>query len=197
MKKKYLIILIISIILFVGLTIFVKTNNNVNFEYNIFKFINHNNFIYHFMRVITELGEWYTYVVIFIFLFIFKRKYSYVLLSNILTITLLNNAFKLAFMRIRPEWKLYNPTGYSYPSGHAMSSLAFYGLIIYLIIKYYKKRGKKIIIGLLSLLILIIGISRIYLGVHYFTDVVGAYIFDIGYLIVLITLIDNKKLIKE
>ena len=197
MKKKYLISLIISIILFIALTIFVKVNNNVTFEYNIFKFINHNNFIYSFMRAITELGEWYTYVILVILIFIFKRKYSYVITANILTVTLFNNAFKLALMRDRPSWRLYNPLGYSYPSGHAMSSLAFYGLIIYLIIKFYKGKGKRIIIGLLSLLILVIGISRIYLGVHYFTDVIGSYLFDIGYLIIFISLIENKKLIKE
>lgn len=197
MKKKYLITLIISIILFIALTVFVKVNNNVNFEYNIFKFINGNNSLYSFFRVITELGEWYSYVVITILIFIFKRKYSYVLTASILASTLLNNALKLALMRDRPIWKLYSPIGYSYPSGHAMSSLAFYGLIIYLIIKYYKGKGKKIIIGLISLLIFIIGISRIYLGVHYFTDVIGAYLFDVGYLIIFITLIENKQLIKE
>ena len=197
MKKKYLISLIISFILFIALTIFIIVNNNLTFEYNIFKFINGNNSLYTFFRIITELGEWYSYVVIVILIFIFKRKYSYVLTASILASTLLNNALKLLFMRERPTWKLYSPHGYSYPSGHAMSSLAFYGLIIYLIIKYYKGKGKKIIIGLISLLIFIIGISRIYLGVHYFTDVIGAYLFDIGYLIIFITLIENKQLIKE
>ena len=77
MKKKYLISLIISIILFIALTVFVKLNNNVTFEYNIFKFINHNNYIYYFMRVITEFGEWYVYLVISALAFIFFRKYSY------------------------------------------------------------------------------------------------------------------------
>ena len=119
------------------------------------------------------------------------------MIANTLTSTLLNNALKLSLLRERPTWKLYNPVGYSYPSGHSMTSFAFYGLIIYLIIKYYKGKGRKIIVGLLSLLILVIGISRIYLGVHYFTDVIGAYLFDIGYLIIFITLIENKKLIKE
>ena len=74
MKKKYLITLIISIILFIALTVFVKVNNNVNFEYNIFIFINGNNSLYSFFRIITELGEWYSYVVIVILIFIFKRK---------------------------------------------------------------------------------------------------------------------------
>ena len=196
MKKKYLISLIISIILFIGLTIFIKLNNYA-FEYTIFKFINGNNSLYNFFRVITELGEWYTYFVIIVIAFIFLRKYSYVLIANILTVTLLNNALKLLILRERPEWRLYTPHGYSYPSGHAVSSLAFYGLIIYLIIKYYKGKGKKVIITLLSILIIIIGLSRIYLGVHYLTDVIGSYLFDIGYLIILITLIKNKKLIKE
>ena len=72
MKKKYLISLIISIILFIALTIFVIVNNNLTFEYNIFKFINGNNSLYSFFRVITELGEWYTYLVIVILIFIFN-----------------------------------------------------------------------------------------------------------------------------
>ena len=113
MKKKYLITLIISIILFIALTVFVKVNNNVNFEYNIFIFINGNNSLYSFFRIITELGEWYSYVVIVILIFIFKRKYSYVLTASILASTLLNNALKLALMRDRPIWKLYTPAGVS------------------------------------------------------------------------------------
>ena len=197
MKKKYLISLIIGIILFTLLTIIVVNNKELAIDYNFFKFINRNNSLYSFMRIITNYGEWYTYIVIALLVLIFKRKYSYVLIANILANTLFNNALKLLFQRERPIWKLYNPTGYSYPSGHSMTSLAFYGLIIYLLIKYYKGKAKYPFIVILSLLIIIVGISRIYLGVHYLTDVLGAYCFDLIYLSIFITLIENKKVIKE
>jgi len=188
MKKKYLISLIISIILFIALTIFIKVNNNLTFEYHIFKFINGNNSLYHLFRIITELGEWYTYILLIIIVFIFKRKYSYILIGSILSSILLNNLIKIIILRDRPLWRLYNPSGYSYPSGHTMNCFIFYGMIIYLIINYYHGKYKKLIISLLTILILLIGLSRIYLGVHYFTDVVGSYLFSIGWLIVLIIL---------
>ena len=197
MKKKYLISLIIGIILFTMLTIIVATNKELAIDYSFFKLVNRSNSLYSFMRIITEYGEWYTYVFIVLLIFIFKRKYSYVLIANIMANTLFNNAIKMLIQRDRPIWKTYTLTDYSYPSGHAMSSLAFYGLIIYLIIKYYKGKTKYPIIIILSLLILIVGFSRIYLGVHYLTDVLGAYFFDLIYLSIFITLIENKKVIKE
>ncbi len=197
MKKKYLISLIIGIILFTTLTIIVVTNKELAIDYSFFKLVNRSNSLYSFMRIITEYGEWYTYVIIVLLIFIFKRKYSYVLIANIMANTLFNNAIKMLIQRDRPIWKTYTLTDYSYPSGHAMSSLAFYGLIIYLIIKYYKGKTKYPIIIILSLLILIVGFSRIYLGVHYLTDVLGAYFFDLIYLSIFITLIENKKVIKE
>ena len=197
MKKKYLISLIIGIILFTTLTIIVATNKELAIDYSFFKFVNRSNSLNSFMRIITDYGEWYTYVFIVLLIFIFKRKYSYVLIACILSNTLFNNAIKMLIQRDRPVWKSYVLTDYSYPSGHAMSSLAFYGLIIYLIIKYYKGKTKYPIIIILSLLILIVGFSRIYLGVHYLTDVLGAYFFDLIYLSIFITLIENKKVIKE
>lgn len=197
MKKKYLISLIIGIILFMVLTIIVVTNKELAIDYSFFKFINRTNSLYSIMRVLTNFGEWYTYIFIALLIFIFKRKYSYILIACILSNTLFNNALKLLFQRERPIWKSYNPTGYSYPSGHAMSSLAFYGLIIYLLIKYYKGKAKYPIIVILSLLIIVVGLSRIYLGVHYLTDVLGAYFFDLIFLSVFITLSENNKVIKE
>ena len=95
MKKKYLISLIIGIILFTLLTIIVVNNKELAIDYNFFKFINRNNSLYSFMRMITNYGEWYTYIVIALLVLIFKRKYSYVLIANILANTLFNNALKI------------------------------------------------------------------------------------------------------
>ena len=77
-----------------------------------------------------------------------------------------------------------------------MVSMAFYGYLIYLIYKYVKNKYIKFVsIILLSILICLIGISRIYLGVHYTSDVLGGFLISISYLVIYTSAI-NKFLLK-
>ncbi|MDS1030459.1 phosphatase PAP2 family protein [Bacillota bacterium LX-D] len=85
---------------------------------------------------------------------------------------LLNKCLKDYFQRPRPLWPLAEAIGYSYPSGHAMVSISFYGFLIYLgLTKIIKPKLRLFVVAFLAILILLIGISRIYLGVHYPSDV--------------------------
>ncbi|HNX27947.1 MAG TPA: phosphatase PAP2 family protein [Syntrophomonadaceae bacterium] len=95
------------------------------------------------------------------------------------------NLFKAFFMRERPIGEhLAYAEGYSFPSGHATLSMAFYGFIIYLLLAESKKsRKKKNLAGFLVVLIFLIGLSRIYLNVHYATDVLAGYILGIIFLV--------------
>ena len=78
-----------------------------------------------------------------------------------------------------------------------MVSMAFYGYLIYLIYKYIKNKYIKwISIIALSILICFIGISRIYLGVHYTSDVLGGFLVSISYLILFISTV-NKFFIEK
>ena len=111
---------------------------------------------------------------------------------NLILITIFQLILKNIFSRNRPiDINLIDESGYSFPSGHSLTSMAFYGFIIYLIYTSDIK-GKKIFITLFSLLILVTGLSRIYLGVHYFTDVVGGFVFAAAYLIVYTHMIKDK-----
>ena len=105
---------------------------------------------------------------------------------------------KNIFVRVRPiDINLIEETGYSFPSGHSLTAFAFYGFIIYLIYNSnLNKRSKRIFITLFSLVILVVGLSRVYLGVHFFTDVIGAFSFALSYLIIYIYIINSKKLLK-
>ena len=122
-----------------------------------------------------------------------NKKIPIAVFLNLVIVAGLNFLFKNILQRPRPtEFRLINETGFSFPSGHSMVSLAFYGLFIYLIYKYIKnKKLKWGLICVLSVLIILIGISRIYLGVHYTSDVIGGFLLGVSYLIIYIKCINS------
>lgn len=119
-------------------------------------------------------------------LIIKNKKIGILIWLNLGISVLLNQALKFIIQRPRPtEFRIINESGYSFPSGHSMVSAAFYGFLIYLIYKNVKNKYLKwSLITLLSLVILTIGISRIYLGVHYTSDVIAGFLISISYLII-------------
>ena len=149
--------------------------------------------------VITNLGGAIVIctLTIILLLLVKNKKISFCILLNLIITTLLNLFLKNIIQRPRPvEFRLISETGYSFPSGHSMISMAFYGFLIYLIYKYFKNRKLKIIlITFLSILIIAIGISRIYLGVHYTSDVIAGFMISVCYLIIYTSLV--KKYIIE
>lgn len=101
--------------------------------------------------------------------------------------------------RPRPDPALINQNNYldlsfSYPSGHVMFFMGFYGFLLFLTyIKLRKKLPGKLLIVLFTMLIVFIGVSRIYLGMHWFSDVLGSYLLGSIWLLV-ITHLYRKKL---
>ena len=127
-----------------------------------------------------------------------NKKIGISIFVNLAIITILNQLLKRILQRPRPtEYRIIEETGYSFPSGHSMISMAFYGYLIYLIYKYVENKYVKwILISLLSVLICLIGVSRIYLGVHYTSDVLGGFLISISYLVIYISAV-NKFLIEK
>ena len=103
---------------------------------------------------------------------------------------LLDLALKRVFHRTRPTWDvpLLTARGWSFPSGHAMGSLIAYGMLAYLLVRDAKGRRPRmaIIVGAV-LLVLLVGLSRMYLGVHYLSDVLGGYAAGVVWLAACIT----------
>lgn len=151
-------------------------------------------------KFITNFGGAIFIITLMITLFILikDKKIGLSIFLNLVISTTLNQLLKRILQRPRPtEYRIIEETGYSFPSGHSMVSMAFYGYLIYLIYKYVKNKYIKwTLIVLLSILICSIGISRIYLGVHYTSDVLGGFLASISYLVIYISAV-NKFLFVE
>jgi len=129
-----------------------------------------------FFRAITSLGDELFYLLLFSFLLWCVDFYLGIRVGIIFLLSVyVNNGIKEIFQQPRPfdilpEIQKVHASGYGFPSGHAQSSMVVWGSIA-----YWKKQ---ILIRNLSvLLILLIGFSRIYLGVHFPTDILGGWLF--------------------
>ena len=149
-------------------------------------------------KCITNMANafWLIGVSVILIIFINNKKISLLFFINLVLSALTNFILKQIIQRPRPiEHRIIDEKGYSLPSGHSMVSMAFYGFLIYFIHKNVKNKYIKIsLIALLSLLIISIGISRIYLGVHYTSDVIAGFLVAISYLIIFVHIINNVKI---
>jgi len=153
------------------------------------------------MTIISHLGSATMLIMLCVLFFVlFKdRRMPFIISVNLLAVFLLNNLIKLIIARPRPQvLNLVAENGYSFPSGHAMVATGFYGLLIYII---HKKMKNKIIktlsIIMLAVLIFLIGLSRIYLGVHYATDIIGGFVIGTIYLISFLKIVKGMKVWKN
>lgn len=142
-------------------------------------------------KIITQFGGAMilTSIAIILLILIKDRKIGILIWINLIISTLLNQILKHIVQRPRPiEFRIIDESGYSFPSGHSMVSTAFYGFLIYLIYKNVKNKYlRNSLMIILSILIILIGTSRIYLGVHYTSDVIAGFLISISYLIIFIT----------
>lgn len=172
-----------------------------DFDDTIFSFLEqfHNSSMTSFFKAITNLVSAPALVIIclIIWINISTRKYGKVVVLNLITVYLVNYLLKLLFARERPIGiALIEESGYSFPSGHSMVSMAYFGLFIYLIYHSHLRNFIKFtFILLLSFLVFLIGVSRIYLGVHYPSDVIGGFLLSVAYLILFthLVLIQGKE----
>lgn len=201
MKKINKIILAILIIFGIFLTILVKKYDVLAIDqFFIEKAVAlRNESLTTIVKVLTNLGGtfWITFLTLICLILIKKRKYPILITVNILNVVIINQVLKIIIQRSRPIVEhLVNESGYSYPSGHAMAAIGFYGFFIFLINNLnIDKKLKKILNILLICLIIIIGLTRIYLGVHYFTDIIAGFTFGLIYLMLYTNFI--KKYLKH
>lgn len=134
------------------------------------------------MIVISDIGFGTSYIVIvgtaFLVLVYLKRWWEMAALAICLAGgAVLSYLLKILFHRARPElFRVVQETGFSFPSGHALATMCFYGMVAFLIMRSINSwRGRLTVITLALIMSVAVGISRIYLGVHYPTDVAAGY----------------------
>ena len=153
-----------------------------------------------FMINITKLGNTefvmlFTSIMFLVMLVALDKKtISLSFVFSVMGIAFINQLLKFTVKRIRPNVnRLIEIGGYSFPSGHAMVSTVLYGLLSYIAYKFIKTKClRNFIIFVNVLLILLIGISRIYLGVHYFSDIMVGWLVSVLFLIIVINYLEKK-----
>lgn len=198
---KYTILILCSVI-FAIFTYKVVADKTIYIDRIVYNYIS-NNIINknrtEIVKVITNITSPIMVIitVLILVLAIKDKKIKISLVINLLGITIINNLIKVIIARPRPEInKLVTETGYSFPSGHSITSMVFYGYLVYLTYKYINNKKIKIpLIIFLILLIPTIGLSRIYLGVHYASDVLCGFLLGTIYLILFISI--SKKYLER
>lgn len=202
MKKKDKYLLIIFLVISLIWTFLVYFNIFDNLDNKIYNFIISfkSDFNTYFFKIITFLCsiKFITLMCITsILLTLIKKDKSYLLIILVSIVSsVVNLIIKNIIRRDRPDksnW-LITESNFSFPSGHSMMATIFYGFLAYLLYKSNLNRNVKIIILIMMLfLILLIGISRIYLGVHYTSDVIGGFLWGSTLLILIINLTKKGK----
>ena len=204
-RENKLSFLIISLCLLI-IAIFsslVIIYDNLYIDSFVYEFLINNfrcDFVDSFMINITKLGDT-NYVLLissilfFIFLFSIKDKFiSLIYIVSVSAIAGINQGLKLMVKRDRPNiLRVVEIGGYSFPSGHAMVSTVLYGLIAYIAYKFINKKWLRNSLVFINILVIIlIGISRIYLGVHYFTDVFCGVLISVIFMVIVINILEKK-----
>lgn len=190
--KKYYKAIVISICMLLTLEIVFKLLKNEIMKKDIIGYhLVSTYLISDFATPIAKFITWFGSVIglitltILFFILVKDKLIGWLMVFNVSLAGALNQLLKFIVQRPRPVgYRIIEEKGFSFPSGHSMASTAFYGFLIYLI--YKKVENKYLKIGLITfftLLIFSIGVSRIYLGVHYTSDVLAGFCISICYLI--------------
>lgn len=187
MKPK-INILLLSVFIIIGLMVR-NSSEGILFDEGVLEFIHSstNPVILSIMKFISFIGSGYflfPVIGMVIIYFYIKKKYyiSKLVLVNTLGSFIFNFLLKQVFYRTRPfDFSLVEQDGLSYPSGHSMVTMSMYLTIAFLLSRNKDNKTKRDIYMGTGIFIVLMGISRMYLGVHWPTDIIGGFI--MGYLL--------------
>ncbi|NOV03903.1 phosphatase PAP2 family protein [Paenibacillus planticolens] len=183
---RALLISLLSAICFGAIALLVSDEKLVQFDRSIISYVQglEHPLLTSIMKFFTFIGGGYPVVVItlIIIFFLYKvlhhRRELILFVWVVIGSALLNETLKLIFHRARPMiHRIVDANGFSFPSGHSMAAFSLYGVVAFLLWRHIATPlGRGILILVSIAMILTIGISRIYLGVHYPSDVIGGFL---------------------
>jgi len=197
-NKQFFIILTSMLIAFTGVVYLISNDTMVDFDLAIvrgFQNIRTANLTF-IVELITGLCSRPQIVIIVILVTLFlliKKHYQYALFFAIVNVggAVSNRVLKEWFIRERPNIDPYRLLeSYSFPSGHATRAMVLFGIILFIVYRLFP-RYKKSVTFLSITMILLIGLSRPYLGVHYVTDIIAGYLAGGIWLIISIFTFDH------
>lgn len=193
--KNYIIISLFAFILIATSVLFKATMKEDLLLYYLLISIK-NNILLSVATLLSFLGSIKGLIVVSFFLvFILKsNKQRIFLFLDLIGSGLIINITKNIFLRERPIIGQNLLADYSFPSGHTFIAITFYGFLLYLVMKDKKVSYKKLKEGVLLFLIITIPLSRLILGVHYLTDVLGGITLGLAYLFFLIIMYESNFL---
>ncbi|WP_415930783.1 phosphatase PAP2 family protein [Zhenpiania hominis] len=199
MKKKRGVIFAAGLVLFVLLAILMVTGNLQWFDDPIREWVYsiRNPALTEVLKVITYMGNWQTITLLCIVLLLFRKtrlRYGVPVSAGAIFVTIFNRIIKLIFKRPRPEESLHliEEGGYSFTSGHSITSMVVFGLLIYLVRKYVRNRkAANILTAALAVPWIFIGLSRIYMGVHFPSDVLAGWALGAAVLVGIIVIVEK------
>jgi len=149
-------------------------------------------------KIITFFASWefiiFASVMVIIIIYLKNEKYLITPLFFIVGGTEITTLIlKNLFLRPRFMYSVVETTTASFPSGHAAIALAFYGYLAYVMIKCHGIKKVRLIILVAVSIILLISVSRLYLGAHYLSDIVGAYLLSSVFLIIGIWMSNKRR----
>lgn len=144
------------------------------------------------MRVVTNSGSSLVWIIVLTLVglwLLYRRLYRLTIFLAVTAIgsSLLNEAIKAAVGRTRPvlEDPIATATGNSFPSGHTQSAIVGYGILLLVFLPIVSRRWRPVVVSFATVMVLLIGFTRIALGVHYLSDVVGGLIIGAAWLMAL------------
>lgn len=192
-----LLICLASIGLFLVIVVAINTGAIEQFDLPIIEFIQglEAGWLTVLLKIFTWIGSGYgvtpiTFFICLLLFFKYKKRPQAILFAFSIVITiLLNEGLKKVFTRDRPEiYRLMDAGGFSFPSGHTMMAVSLYAMITYLVWPAVKSNlGRVLLVLVSSLIAFLIAVSRIYVGVHYPSDIAGGFLMSTLWITLLLT----------
>ncbi|MGG4267250.1 phosphatase PAP2 family protein [Peribacillus simplex] len=189
LKQQLTIAFIVSVLSLIGFSFIaftISANEYLKFDEDVISFVQgmESPLLTNIMKFFTYIGSTSVLIILSLFILFFlykvlKHRLELILFSAVMIGSpVLNLMVKLFFQRARPDLhRLIDISGYSFPSGHAMNAFSLYSILTFLLWRHITAKWARVLLILFSMtMILSIGISRIYLGVHYPSDIIAGYL---------------------